>query len=179
MVAQPPSATPTSWNNQEITLYHGTLHQSAQSILQNGVSLVYATNPDVDFGLGFYTTTLKRQAEAWASRMVNTAKAQNPSVRAGVVEFTVSRDSLARLDGLWFVRGDFNADDFWSLIFHCRSLNKGHGRSVNNGWYDVVVGPVAAFWQQRVALQGYDQVSFHTSGAITALNSAQMGVQVI
>lgn len=176
MVAQPPSATPKVWTNQEILLYHGTLAKYADDIKQNGVSPPSA-NPlastDVDFGVGFYTTTLLRQAEAWAWVKVAAPPTGVPP-HPGVVEFTVSRDDLAPLDCLWFVRGEFDAEDFWSLVFHCRGGGAAHGRpaSTKNGWYDVVVGPVAAFWRQRVASQGYDQVSFHTKDAVRVLNGA-------
>lgn len=169
MTSQPPWATPSSWSNQAITLFHGTLAGSADSIVQNGVLLTGA-NPDADFGLGFYTTTLRRQAEAWAYVKVAEAAAGGQSVAPGVVGFTVERDDLARLDSLWFVRGEFDADDFWSLVFHCRTGGAGHGRGTKNDFYDVVVGPVAAFWRQRVALQGYDQISFHTCKAVDVLN---------
>ena len=112
-----------------------------------------------------------RQAEAWAHVKVAALPAGVTAI-PGVVEFTVSRDDLAPLDCLWFVREAFDAGDFWSLVFHCRGGGSAHGRpaSTKNGWYDEVVGPMAAFWRQRVALQGYDQASFHTSGAVGVLN---------
>lgn len=171
MTAQPPTATPPVWSNQDVVLYHGTLDSFADSIAGSGVSTPSGNplaRPDVDFGAGFYTTTLKRQAEAWAHVKVAGAGSAGP----GVVEFTIGRDSLAALDCLFFARGEFDAVDFWSLVFYCRSGQPAHGRpaSIKNGWYDVVVGPVAAFWRQRVALQGYDQISFHTDDAAKLLN---------
>ena len=177
MVAQPPSATPPDWSNRDIHLYHGTLGQYADHIIQYGVLAPSATPlvaTDVDFGAGFYTTTLKRQAEAWAYVRVAGPPVGVPP-DPGVIEFTVSRDDLARLDCLWFVRGDFDAEDFWSLVFHCRGGGFAHSRptSTKSRWYDVIVGPMAAFWRQRVALQGYDQVSFHTGDAVSVLNLAQ------
>lgn len=39
------------------------------------------------------------------------------------------------------------------------------------GWYDRVSGPVAAFWEQRVAMLGADQISFHTADAASVLNA--------
>ena len=90
MTAQPPWAMPTPWNNQDIVLYHGTLDHHAQDILSNGVSLAGA-NPDADFGPGFYTTTLRRQAEAWAFVKVAEATADGKSHSPGLVEFTASR----------------------------------------------------------------------------------------
>ena len=55
---------PRKWRNQDLILYHGTLSIFSASI---------RTKVDVrrgkigtDFGRGFYTTTTKRQARAWA-----------------------------------------------------------------------------------------------------------------
>ena len=177
MAAQPPSATPRVWTNQDILLYHGTLAQYADNIISSGVlapSANLLARTDVDFGTGFYTTTLLRQAEAWAHVKVAAASAGVPP-NPGVVEFTVSRDDLAPLDCLWFVRDEFDAEDFWSLVFYCRGGGYAHSRpaSSKNGWYDVVVGPMAAFWRQRVALQSYDQASFHTDDAVGVLNRAR------
>jgi hypothetical protein len=171
MPAQPPWATPTPWNNQDITLYHGTLAQHADSIVENGIDLKYA-NAKKDFGRGFYTTTMRREAESFAYRARDAARRNDPSARPGVVEFTISRDSIAGLDCLWFVQGEFGADAYWSFVFYCRSGQSGHARTVKGGWYDVVVGPVVASWRQRVVLQGYDQASFHTDDAVRLLNSA-------
>ena len=178
MVAYPPWATPQAWTNQDISLYHGTLDIHADNIFNNGV-LAPTANPltmtGVDFGAGFYTTTLMRQAEAWAHVKV-ASLLTGPTYNPGVVEFSMSRDDLAALDCLSFSRGDFDAEDFWSLVFHCRGGGSSHLRAagVNNGWYDVVAGPVAAFWQQRVVSQSYDQISFHTDEAVRVLNKAQV-----
>jgi hypothetical protein len=88
-----------------------------------------------------------------------------------VVELTVSRDDWAQLETLAFVRGDFAADDFWSFVHHCRSGATDHGRRVAlRPFYDVVYGPVAAFWNQRMSIGGSDQISFHTSDADLVLN---------
>lgn len=38
------------------------------------------------------------------------------------------------------------------------------------GWYELVSGPVAAFWEQRVAMEDSDQFSFHGEG-IRVLNA--------
>jgi hypothetical protein len=176
VTAQPPSSTPRVWNNQDIVLYHGTLDQSADSIVKSGVLLPsnnLLTRSDVDFGAGFYTATLRRQAEAWAYVKVGEVQATGQPAAPGVVEFIVSRDDLSGLDCLWFVRNEYDAEDFWSLVFNCRGGRPAHGRTTKNGWYYVVVGPMAAFWRQRVAFQGYDQVSFHTGDAVRVLNRAQ------
>jgi hypothetical protein len=69
------------------------------------------------------------------------------------------------------VRGDFDAEHYWSLVHHCRLGAADHARPVS-GWYDVVYGPVAAFWNQRMAIGDADQISFHTAAAETLLNNA-------
>jgi hypothetical protein len=82
---------------------------------------------------------------------------------------------------LHFVLGDYGNEDYWSLVQHCRQSvppdpTTGKGGVVNDhrrppgGWYDLVTGPVAAFWQQRVAMNDADQVSFHTKSGVTLLN---------
>ena len=88
------------------------------------------------------------------------------------MRFDVDRDSLAALQCVWFVRGSFDADDFWSLVFHCRAGEGHHARATNQGWYDVAIGPVAASWRQRLTIYDADQVSFHTGRAATLLNNS-------
>ena len=74
-----------------------------------------------------------------------------------IVRFDVARDALAALDCLWFVRGGFDVEDYWSLIFHCRQGRAAHGRATKRGWYDVVAGPVAASWRTRLIFHDTDQ----------------------
>jgi hypothetical protein len=73
-----------------------------------------------------------------------------------------------------FVRDDFHANDFWSLIYHCRSKKPGHERKVTatnpSRWYDVVAGPVAAIWRTRLAIANADQFSFHTARGAKVLD---------
>jgi hypothetical protein len=159
---------PPPWDGERVTLYHGTLERHAASVLA-GVDLHFARARQ-DFGRGFYTTTLERQAIFWASRL---ARYSRLPARPAVIAFDVSLDDLARLDTLAFVRGEFEADRFWSLVWHCRQRDTHHGRVSNDGWYDVVVGPVAADWMQRVSIPGYEQLSFHTARAVAVLNSSR------
>ncbi len=51
---------------------------------------------------------------------------------------------LGDVQTLAFIRGDFHADDFWSLIHYCRNGATDHGRAAPLA---VVYGPVAAFWK--------------------------------
>lgn len=55
-----------SWNNPDITLYHGTTAPSADSILDRIVAS--ELKDSADFGRGFYTTTNLVQAQSFASR---------------------------------------------------------------------------------------------------------------
>ena len=159
---------PPPWDGERVTLYHGTVESAVASPL-TGVDLRFAQG-NRDFGRGFYTTTLLRQAVAWAYQSATDARA---TVEPAVIAFDMSLDDLARLDTLSFVRGEFEADRFWSLVWRCRQIDAHHGRLSNGGWYDLVVGPVAADWQQRMPMAGYEQLSFHTERAVSLLNGSR------
>jgi Protein of unknown function (DUF3990) len=151
--------------HQPIELYHGTAALFVPSIL-SGVD-VKAGNRFTDFGLGFYATTLLRQARFWARRV-----AFRYNSLPAVVHFTVDRTALARLDTLWFVRGGRDAVDYWSLVRHCR-LGGDQRRAGRKKWYDVVVGPVARRWLVEVeADPDYDQASFHSSRVARLLDAS-------
>lgn len=147
---------------------------------------------DADFGRGFYTTTREQQARHWAWKRFEEWKA-NPanagkSNRPVILRFRTPRYGLQgrgrgldELNSLNFVLGNYDNEDYWSLVQHCRqsvpanpllgrpAVVNDHRRSPD-GWYDLVGGPVAAFWKQRAALQDADQLSFHTDAAVTILN---------
>jgi hypothetical protein len=165
MSSLPPFA-PTSRTNQKLVIYHGTIDPAAASIL----SRVDTTKGSVatDFGKGFYTTTILRQAKTWAwMRSQRSGGIHNPAV----VKLELNRDDVAGLQALWFVRGSYDADDFWSLVFHCRTGGSLHVRSAPaTNPYDVVIGPAAASWKQRLTIFDADQVSFHTPAAEAILN---------
>jgi hypothetical protein len=135
-------------------------------------------NPATDFGRGFYTSTVRRQARNWAwKRFRLLLPSQRRADRPVVIRLRVPLDRLARLDSLQFVLGEYDHDRFWSLVHHCRASTpravRSHarpGRRPPDDWYDVVSGPVAAFWEQRVAMLGSDQFSFHTARAARVLN---------
>lgn len=169
--------SPPNWTNQPLTLYHGTVDVHAASIL-SGVNVSLGRS-GTDFGRGFYTTTVQRQADTWAGQLAQTMTRRLPSAKPAVLAFEVKRDDLAALDSLWFVRGQFDAEDFWSLIFYCRGGGLAHNRSSSSiptavpAWYDVVIGPVAAAWRQRLTIYDADQISFHTSNAAAVLNRSR------
>ncbi len=167
MSIRPVVFPPATWANQDIVLYHGTIGSFAAAIVTK--VLVGKGNPNTDFGPGFYTTTSDRQAQTWAAEIAATISP--PDVPA-VIQITVPRDELARLHALAFVRGDFSADDYWSFVHHCRLGALDHGRPGTKVCYDVVYGPVAAFWRQRLLVADADQVSFHTLTAEVVLNKS-------
>lgn len=166
-----PFNQPPVWANGRLTLYHGTLWTHAQAIQASGTINPALGRPGTDFGPGFYTTTSKRQARSWAWQL---ASQTGPGVAGGVVTLEADRDRLAQLESLGFIRDDYHADDFWSLIFHCRLGATHHARSGAQPVFDVVYGPVAAFWTQRMAITGADQISFHTPAAAAVLNVLQI-----
>lgn len=161
-----PVSTPSRWTNQPLALYHGTIDSHVASVL-NGIQLTQG-RASTDFGRGFYTTTIERQALSWAWQLSQ----RRPGTQPAVIRFVVDRDDLAGLECLWFVRGSFDADDFWRLILHCRGGGTDHSRAGRQGWYDVVIGPVAASWRQRLTIYDADQIGFHTDRAANLLNQS-------
>lgn len=154
------------WTNQPVMLYHGTVRRFQQSIL-TGVKAT-AGRPDTDFGRGFYTTTNLSQARSWA-RTVSLFHG-TPAV---VIGFRVDRNILATLDGLSFVRANPSALDYWSLVRHCRAAATNRPNHPRR-WYDVVVGPVALAWGDRLEVHSdFDQFSFHTPAGEAVLNASQ------
>jgi hypothetical protein len=158
---------PLPWSNQDLVVYHGTVDTHAGAI-QAGPIIVSRGRPNTDFGPGFYTTTSKRQAHMWAAQIAAT----RPGTLPAVIEITIKREPLARLETIAFVRGDFDAEDYWSLIHHCRKGASDHGRPNPSQYYDVIYGPVAAFWTQRMIIADADQISFHTANAQALLNKS-------
>lgn len=154
---------PPPWVNQDIVLYHGTIDSLVAPVL-TGVQ-VASGRPGRDFGPGFYTTTVRRQAEKWAAQIA-VAKSAIPAV----IQIDVKRGDLAQLQTLSFVLGDDYADDYWSFVHHCRLGALDHGRTGAQANYDLVYGPVSSAWNQRMSITGADQVSFHTSAAELVLN---------
>jgi hypothetical protein len=153
-----------SWNNPDITLYHGTTAQSADSILDRIVASELKDSSD--FGRGFYTTTNLVQAQSFASR-----RARHRQKNAAVVKFVVSRDELFRLESLWFVRAASDTEDFWNLVRAC--VEGGESNRGATGWYDLVVGPVSGGYRNRRVWENYDQISFHTPKAFLVLDNSK------
>jgi hypothetical protein len=163
-----PFDIPPTWSNRPLVVYHGTLANHAASIKALGVD-PFKGRLGTDFGPGFYTTTVERQAKSWAWLTAAASTVGGAGGSTGsVVRLEVDRDALAQLDSIGFIRGDYDAEDFWSLIFHCRGGALGHARPAA-AYYDVAYGPVASFWMQRNAMNGADQISFHSTACIPIL----------
>lgn len=160
----------SSWANPPLIVYHGTLNIHTKAI-QGKVDLS-SCDENSDFGKGFYTTTSLAQARVFAENVVR--RSMPTSARPAVIRFEITREDLAKLDSLWFVRGAKDADDFWNLIESCRRL--GVSNRANDQWYDVVVGPVAKWYQMRQCWADYDQISFHTDKAIEILHNGRIEV---
>lgn len=166
---------PPPWSGSTAStcvLYHGCTEQDADNIENYGIDLSRC-RPDADFGKGFYLTTHKRQAQQWAwyrhYSLPAHQRATNPAV---ILAFSLSRNDLADLEHLAFVRGDFGNESLWSLIhrFRDKPTGRDHARGLGAGtWFDVVWGPVSVLWQQRNAMADADQVSFHTEQAVALL----------
>ena len=163
----------------EVVLWHGCLQRDADAIVASPTG-IDPTNGrwDADFGRGFYTTSFQVQAQQWAWRKHINVATPTAADRPVVIRFTVPRDELAALNSLAFVAAGTRSSDYWSLVQHCRQSDAGkgvlndhrHPDTGRGGWYDMVSGPVAAFWRQCVAINESDQFSFHTPQGCDVLN---------
>lgn len=157
-----------AWQDQTLELFHGTSDLFLSSI-QKKVDVRKGQHLK-DFGRGFYTTTNIDKARDWAA---NTAYFVGGD--PAVVRFEVSRNDLAMLDCLFFVRGDKSAVDFWSFVQYCRTIPSDHNR-VHQAWYDLVVGPITGTWTQQSVIPDADQISFHTRHATRVLDACRKQV---
>jgi Protein of unknown function (DUF3990) len=173
--------------SEYVILWHGCTAFDKSAIEKNGIDVTHCA-PDTDFGRGFYTSTLERQARQWAWGRFYKWQWHNPTATGNqpvVLRFRVRRYTLQPLKGpldegldelasLAFVLADYHYEDYWSLVQHCRQSTAtvlNDHRRLPGGWYDLVSGPVAAFWEQRVAMNDADQFSFHTQKAVGLLNA--------
>jgi hypothetical protein len=154
------------WTNGPIMLFHGTTLASTHDIRGGGIDLAKCQN-NTDFGRGFYTTTVERNAWKMAKKKVDRVGGQQ-----AVVQLRLDRDQLGSLKTIAFVRGSVDAIDFWSFVYSCRNGLPFSAGPL--GIYDVAYGPVALYWggpENSRIYKGYDQISFHTQRAMEILNS--------
>lgn len=150
----------------ELILYHGT------NVLFNQVDLNHSKDKR-DFGRGFYTTTVKEQAESWAENMY---------IRYGgdgryVMEFRLILNPTINIK----VFNGLNRE--WLTMIKLNRLIGG----IQHG-YDMVIGPVAddntmrtvalyvaGIYTEDMALEllrsyeAHNQVSIHTQNALNCL----------
>jgi hypothetical protein len=165
--------------------WHGCTNLDRRGIEEaHGVDLAFS-RLDLDFGRGFYMTTLRRQAEHWAVRRFDSRNVEKMNNQPVVLRFRLSRFELAQLRSLHFVLAGYDDEDYWSLVQHCRTSKAARGAApavindhggpiheIGHWWFDMVSGPVVADWKQRAVLQGMDQFSFHTNAGVALLNDA-------
>src|ERR1700674_4795453 len=111
----PPFPAYVPWANQDLVLYHGTSDLYHASIL--AAVNVARGRSHTDFGRGFYTTTYLAQARNWAWF----ASLRHPGSQPIIIQFRIRRDDVAGLQTVWFVRGNHDANDYWSLVNSCRT----------------------------------------------------------
>jgi len=174
-MAQPPVIPWQPDRSRVLTLWHGCLQADADNIMNTGIDLNHS-RIDLDFGRGFYTTTVRRQSVAWADRRwVDKGRPKDNPPK--LLRFRVPRADLARLENLSFVAAHFDAGDYWSFVAHCRSASQTPRDHDKPGWYDTVSGPLAADWRARLAHPHSDQFSFHTQAAIELLKLENASIE--
>ncbi|MBV8531239.1 MAG: DUF3990 domain-containing protein [Candidatus Eremiobacteraeota bacterium] len=164
-----------AWNNDPLTLWHGTIRISSDDIEANGISLNRCA-PKRDFGRGFYTTRVRSQAILFANQKyqetlalhIHDPRNHARPISATIVEYSIDRDILAQLDALAFVGP---TPDWVEFVRFCRAFGRGHNRSGGVD-YDVVYGPVSNM--RGEAWPDFEQLAFHTNRATSALNAARV-----
>ena len=146
-----------------MTVYHG----SAEAVRQPDVNHSYRA---LDFGKGFYVTTVREQAERWARR-----KADLTGGKAIVSRYRMDDD----LSGLRVKRFPNDLLEWIEFVCDCRDEKPVHQQ------YDLIIGKVAddkvfrvvdmyhsGIWDKECTLReikvypSYDQMAFITQAAI-------------
>lgn len=101
------------------------------------------------------------------------------SGQPAVVVYQVVRDDLAGFEGIAFVRGCPDAEDYWAFVQHCRK-GRDHARSGPTVWYDVASGPVSVNGRQEGGIiPDYDQFSVHTELVAHWLDGCLKGIEPV
>ena len=108
------------------TLYHG-------SYVEVSAPLAKVGRRNLDFGQGFYLTSLRQQAESWAT-IVSSRKGKSVVGKVSVFRFN---ESQAVIDGVRFKRFEFYDIEWLDYVVECR-----RGKDVS-AEYDIVEGGVA------------------------------------
>lgn len=156
------------YHGSDVTVKHPDVHHSFR---------------DLDFGRGFYVTTVKKQAERWARR-----KALLTHESEAVLNIYEMSDDFENLN----VR-NFGEDlDTWiDFVCQCRDGNQEYKQ------YDLIIGKVAndkvfrvvdlyhnGIWDKKRALKeirvypGYDQIAFISEKAVKKLLKFKASVEL-
>jgi len=157
-------------------LYHGS------NIEVSSIDLLKCTKHK-DFGQGFYTTSIKQQADEWAHKVTRRYRAGKPILN--VYEFNDSHDDLKTIsftepDARWaiFVINNrnhefFNTED--DLSNHDNKYDLVHGLVANDDISAILdtflmgILPMSEMSKALVYKQLNDQYSFHTKKALSYL----------
>ena len=108
------------------TLYHGSYTEISAPLAKIG-------RRNLDFGQGFYLTSLKQQAENWAT-IVSSRRGRNVVGKVSVFRFN---ESQAVTDGIRFKRFEVYDIEWLNYVVDCR-----RGKDISSE-YDIVEGGVA------------------------------------
>jgi hypothetical protein len=159
------------WANGPLTVYHGTIGPSADSITNGGVMLAKC-RARTDFARGFYMTPNFDQARIHANTVFSRLRAlwggrgglHSDPVCAAILTYEIDRTVLAQLSHLAFVSPTSDWSDF---VLYCRATGGPHVPATRSS-YDVVYGPVQQL-DGKAYPPNYEQVSFHSPRALTGL----------
>lgn len=139
-------------------LYHGSNVKVSQPKILNAERAL-------DFGVGFYTTTDRAQAERWARRVA----ARNASERIIVNIYELEESALKGLR----VKKFKSASREW-LEFVCN-----HRRDIGlRSDYDIIIGPVADDRVYRVMVQ-FENGELNTREALKRLKTEKLTDQAV
>jgi hypothetical protein len=162
-----------AWENGPLKVYHGTDRHSAESVVE-GISLGACRPLGVDFGRGFYVTTVLAEAWCWAETRARIRRAE-----PAVVAFDLDREAASKLsDHLAFTLA---SSDFFDFVEYNRVGLPNHarlGRPDDNPPippvpYEIVYGPVSRY-PDRDFEPDWDQICLLSEAAIDCLSNATL-----
>lgn len=162
-----------AWGNGPLKVYHGTDRHSAESVVE-GINLEFCRPSGVDFGRGFYVTTVLAEAWCWAETRARIRRGE-----PAVVAFELDREAVSRLGGhLVFTLA---GTDFFDFVEYNRLGQPNHGRlgipddepPLPPVPYPVVYGPVSRY-PDRDFEPDWDQICLVSEAAIDCLSNATL-----
>lgn len=148
-------------------VYHGS------NVVVNEPDIKHSYRP-LDFGKGFYVTTVKEQAERWAKRKADICGADK-----GIVNVYQMKEDLGELKCKFF---EEDLDEWIDFVCKCRDEKNDYlqydlikGNVANDKVFKVVDMYHSGIWDKERALKeikvysNYDQMAFITQRAIEQL----------